>query len=181
MVRLALCRQTVSRRERAAIARRRVEERDGRLGPWRRPAHECRPDDLDDVLAIDRYRRAILRTAVEHPPILADARGSRECAPSVSRQAEGDVANVARIHMTPRGVQRTVGTRGERGLAAVADAAGQRDRRNRSIQPREIQLRELQLRHDVCLLWRTGVRMLPFVLHWLGVTVLDRFPMVGPP
>src|SRR6185436_18531048 len=107
------------------VGRRRVEDPLAR----RRAGDESRPDDADLVAGVDAHRRAVVRTAVDRPLIFADTRDRRERTAAIARGGEGDVAEVPRIDMAPRGVERAVRSGGDRRLAAVADAAGDREGR----------------------------------------------------
>jgi hypothetical protein len=148
VVRCTFGRDPFTRRKAPAVGRHRVEERDVRFGRGRRTGDERRPDDVDAVLRIDRHRGPIVRTPLERPLVFAHAQRVGECAATVARHREGHVAKVAGIDVPPGRVNGVAGAH-HRGLAAVAHAAGQRARRERSVEGSKEQLRFLRHRHAI--------------------------------
>ena len=110
-----------ARGERAAVARRGVEQRAFGIGA----VNHRRPHQVHSPVP---------STAIAGPssgqPLMAQASsltrtGARERAAAVGRERERDVADVARVDVPPCGVQRVAGPGGQGGLAAVAHARGQ--------------------------------------------------------
>ena len=89
--------------ERATVLRAGVEQLHRRLGARRLARHERRPHRVDPVASIDSDRRSILRTPVEHPPILTDTSGLGEGLAAVARLIDivvrGDVDDVRILRM----------------------------------------------------------------------------------
>src|SRR5476649_1956990 len=100
-----------------------MEEPHRRFAASRGTGHERRPDYVNAVLPIDRDGRTILRTPIDRPLVLAHAHGWRERLPVIAGHREGDVPDVAGVHVPPRRVDGSVRSGRQRSLAAVADAA----------------------------------------------------------
>src|SRR5580765_3969723 len=98
---------------------------------------------MDPAARVYGHRGSVVGTAFEYPVVLADTDGRDKTASAVSRHRERHVAEVAGIHVTPGGVYRSAAGTHERGLAAVADAAGHRARGGGAIERGEVQLRLL--------------------------------------
>src|SRR5204862_4325620 len=94
----------------ASVTVHRVEQLDGlgRLGTRRARLFDQRwPHEMDPATRVYGHRGSVVGTAFEHPVVLADTDGRDKTASAVLRHRERHVAEVAGIHVTPRGVYRS--------------------------------------------------------------------------
>src|SRR6185503_17486635 len=155
-------------RESLSIARRGVEQCQALGAP--RVVNEGRPHDVDTIALVHGDRRAIFGTSVQHPVVFADADRWREGSSTIRGLRQRDVADVARIDVTPRRDNAAVCACGERRLAAITDAMSDRPCACRVTQPGEEDLRELR-----------GCGAIGLVLHGRPVLVFTARAGAGRP
>src|SRR5262245_26229868 len=119
-------RDSLSWRERPAVAARRMKQRERRLSVAVRTTDERWPKCVDDVVRADSERRPVLGAAVENPAVAAHADRCCERSTSIAGRRERNVAEIARVHVPPRGVDRAIRACCDGSFAAVAHAAGER-------------------------------------------------------
>ena len=155
MVRLPFDRNARAGRERTSVSRRCVKQHFLSRALIR---DHGRPHDVHAAAAIDVHGRTVVRTALQHPPILADAHrwaghpGRHQC-------RERDVAKISGVDVPPRKVHRSAGAGDDGRLAAVTHACGQRRGRGRVVDHCRVQIGEL--RHTGGVAARLSHRTMP--------------------
>src|SRR5262245_42113795 len=97
-----------------SIGRGCVEERKRRRTVRRRARNERWPGEVHSFRRVNGECRSILRAAVEHPVVVADANRSRKRAAAVDRFCERDITYVALVHLAPGSVKPTCVVAGQR-------------------------------------------------------------------